>query len=721
MSKTRKRYPSFTIFLFFLIAILLFYHRAFFGYFQSDEWFYFTQFLPLTRESSGIILALYKSIANSLEVSSGGHLTPIYNIFWFLHNLVFGINYQPYIILSIFFHTINTFLVHLFTLHITKSKTIAIIAGLFFGLSYVHFQAITWVMAYIPTQLSVTFLLLSLIFLIRILKNYSFKGIVLVALFFICSLLSKESAVILFLIIPQIAFFSSSKWVYKKNVFLMTIFVGFLYIPYRFILPLLFHGGDTVKLNLDIGLTFFRIITYPLKMITEVFIPSPLILSLSEYLTPYAYPMYAIDKDVRGTAFLTFTQNAGSDIIIYIFSTLFILLIIYGLIKSYKKREQLLSVSVGVSFIVFSALPLILISIYAPWWGYVTFIDSRHIYLASIGGSVIFSTLINSIMSKIRIKNLNNICLVIIIATWMILQYSLLQQQLEAERKVAMSRKNIISIITQDIPKGIKNKIIVVESDSNYYGFYSIPPFQTGLGQVLAVNFYQRNDLPSEFLHFPDFSKKGPVSEGYTVFSGIRFGYFHSMSSFYKAQNDLIFSEDELYVFQWLGKENQLINTTNEQRKKYKELKHLRQQTKDWTKNTIGVFSYSYPKYFLIAEQIAEGDNQVRRIKLVSSGQNILISYFSKDKSVFFHEYVHNLIAGDGKVINDRFQVMNVTRSDGSLMTLVKVNSEKGEEYYIPSSTGDSFLVIRNEEGTINSGKSDDIIDTLIKTTFQDI
>src|SRR5437762_2608719 len=108
------------LFIFFTIIILLFYWKSFLGYFQGDEWFYFTQFLPFTRDWYGIFEAFYKSIAQSYDVSGGGHLDPIYNVIWFLNNQFFGLHFTPYMVVSICAHILNTFLVFIFTKKLTK-------------------------------------------------------------------------------------------------------------------------------------------------------------------------------------------------------------------------------------------------------------------------------------------------------------------------------------------------------------------------------------------------------------------------------------------------------------------------------------------------------------------------------------------------------------------------------------------------------------------------
>ena len=101
ISKTFKNL-TFRYFIFFILLSFFFYQKAFGGYFQGDEWFYLSQFIPLTHTTGGFIEAIKKSIFSSNEISGGGHLTPIYTIIWWIHNKLFGLNFFTYIFLSIF-------------------------------------------------------------------------------------------------------------------------------------------------------------------------------------------------------------------------------------------------------------------------------------------------------------------------------------------------------------------------------------------------------------------------------------------------------------------------------------------------------------------------------------------------------------------------------------------------------------------------------------------
>ena len=158
------------VFLIFLSIAFFVYRKALGGYFQGDEWFYFTQFLPLTHTQGGLLSALAKSLFAADEISGGGHLTPLYTLIWYFHNKFFGLHFFPYITLSIVFHAFNGFLLFHIVKKLTKNEAISFLSGFFFIFSYQNFQAVTWIMAYVPTVYAVFFTLVSFLCLLYALK-----------------------------------------------------------------------------------------------------------------------------------------------------------------------------------------------------------------------------------------------------------------------------------------------------------------------------------------------------------------------------------------------------------------------------------------------------------------------------------------------------------------------------------------------------------------------
>lgn len=95
------------VFIFLLILILFVYQKTFNSYFESDEWFYLTYYLPLTNKTFGIFTAVFSMFTKAGYISGGQHVVPLAALIYYLNVKLFGLNFAPYAVMSLFFHSIN--------------------------------------------------------------------------------------------------------------------------------------------------------------------------------------------------------------------------------------------------------------------------------------------------------------------------------------------------------------------------------------------------------------------------------------------------------------------------------------------------------------------------------------------------------------------------------------------------------------------------------------
>ncbi len=682
------------VFLSYILVVFLFYQNSLYAFFQGDEWFYFAQFLPLANRWDGIFLTLYKSIFSASEVSSGAHVSPVYIVLWFINNALLGLEYKGYILIGLLTHSINSFLVYSLVNSLKLFKKIAFIAGLIFAATFVHFQAVTWIMAMLNTLFSVTFMLLSLIYLLS--ANKGSKELYLSASFYVLALLTKETTIILFPILPFIAY------LYKREKFLYTLKLIFsisvVYFLFRFGLPIFLSKGEgNTQSIFAIGtdLLLFRSFTYPLKVLVQVFIPSEVILMLAEKMSLLSYPFIESMKTTDMTIYLTLIQGTVSDIIIYFLAGVFLSIIIFVLILLKKSKQSYVfrAVIVSTSIILLSALPLLGIASYAEWWGYTTFIDSRHLYIGTIGASVILAMFIYNLANMIggkfpKFSFRKTIYLLIFI--WMIIQYFLLQNQLIQERKTGLQRKSILHYIHTVVPVLSKNSIFLITSDSHYYGFPNIPPFQTNLGQILAVSYYDKKQLPEQIITQGLFSKAGLLDNGYQQLEGKGFGYFNSEKRVYELIKTLSVNINDLHVFHWDGK-NQILSSSSEKfREKAVTFRDIYQSTKNWKNINKGIFAFSYPDSYQVTENI-NPDGSVYYY-IFNEFNYININFNRKPVDMAFHVYAEAM--RKELTISGSYQITNLLRTDGTEMTVLKISEYR---YLIPLSDSNYFLDVYTE------------------------
>ena len=88
-------------------AIIFFLFRNLFNsYFEADEWFHFTYYLPLTGKPDGFLTAFTSTIVDTgLLSGEGQHITPLATEIFFLNTKFFGLSFPPYAFISLLLHS----------------------------------------------------------------------------------------------------------------------------------------------------------------------------------------------------------------------------------------------------------------------------------------------------------------------------------------------------------------------------------------------------------------------------------------------------------------------------------------------------------------------------------------------------------------------------------------------------------------------------------------
>lgn len=726
----RSDYVKLTCFFGFIISI--FYIRSLAGYFQGDEWYYFTQLLPYTKVWYGPFAVLFNSVVDAQKVSGGAHYTPISFLLYYLNILFFRFNFWPYALCALIVHIANTLLVFIFIRQLFPKKTIiALLGSIFIACSYIHFQAVVWVMTYIWTGLAVTFFLLSIIYLNIYLKGLKQKYLVISALSLLCALLTKESTVVLFVLIPLVVFLERGFFLKKVIVFSYGL-VAFVYFVFRFVAPPMLAkmypptASVTEIHKLDLGLTLFRMATYPLKMIVEVFIPDKFILPITEFITPLAYPVYGAEKTERGTNYLAFVQGAGSDMVIYVLSVvvLFILGIALYCAISKKRKESRNAIILGFAIIVFTAIPLVSIATYSPGWGYVTFIDSRHIYLASVGGAILFGmgtyalAQFLSQLSKRAVFVSVYSFLLIIVGAWLVTNFILLQKEFTFLNTMAMQRKKIIDYLQLSLPEINKEQTILIKSDTGYYGFPPIPPFQNNFGQVITSIYYDKDMLPREFMQSDFLTKNSLNGEGYVAFHNKGFGYFLQEKPLIQAVLDKKIDPKHVYAFSWEGKNNEIINYTSVFQESLRAKLKYDSQYASWKKITIAKYKLSFriPPNHRIEKLTSQDENVEYRAGIYDQNgiQNYEILLHNKTFNKGTFEDVSEMQNSSGEIIGTDFYYRNIPLIDGEVLISKLPTNGIYMQYFMPTILPEYIVELRVLGQMSEFDKKDTIAETII-------
>lgn len=664
MSLLKNKYFNFFVFFFFTLLVFIVFRDLFNSYFEADEWFHFTIYLPLIREPYGFLLTLIKTVTDTLPLSRGQHVVPIGEELFFLNTLFFDTNYTPYIFLSLLLHSINSFLVFLFIKELLNSKklepkktVIALLGGIFFALSQIHFHAFAWAAFYGQNNLSVTFFLLCLLFFKKAL-NTNKKIFIFVSLFFLfLDLFTKETTTALFFILPVMALIErnvfSLKYLAKLYVIALILFITF-----RFIIPNVYLGlgqladrwvdsyissartsvgsedsGTIVSTDLSIHENIyrelaFRAITFPVKMTSEFFFPRETIHFLVSLITPVIYPQPGGgDEAVRVQYRQFFLNGPGNDFLVYILSVSIIIFLAFQA-RNFLKNKKIIefqTIITGLAIIFFACLPLVLIVLSFPRWGYDTYFDSRHYYMPSVGAAIIFPFLVfgigdfflKIIPRFLHFKKLPSILAFLIFAIWFTNNLYVLNRNFDVVVDiVGAPRRKIISQLKTHVPVLPQKAIFYIQTDGlGAYG--SLMPFQTPFPQILTVVYYDKNPLPDSFFKTFIFDAE---PEGYLFSENRGFGFYNSKKTLSKVLVEGLFSTRDLYSFYYDSQKGELTNITKSVRDEMNKYLKDYKKNEDWKpfNDPVTKLTFKYPLDTTVSEGVVDIVQNPKVLKLIN-------------------------------------------------------------------------------------------------------
>lgn len=172
-----------------LFPILAYYPSLFYGFSQDD----FIHLSAVQISSFNEFLNFFNPFYQFPDMFFFRPLST--QLYFFINYQLFGLNPLPFHLAGLLLHLLNISLVYKVTRLIWGRKIAAISAGLF-GLSAVHFLSLYYISAF-QQLLRTCFMLLSIIFFIYFQFTKQIKNLGLSLVFFITSLLSKETGIIL--------------------------------------------------------------------------------------------------------------------------------------------------------------------------------------------------------------------------------------------------------------------------------------------------------------------------------------------------------------------------------------------------------------------------------------------------------------------------------------------------------------------------------------------
>jgi len=242
----KKYWPLFIIFLSFLI-----FSPDFFNFFSSDDWFH----LQISQ------IGNFRDFLGFFSFSPNQYSAAFYRplstqVFFFVFQKLFGLNAWPYYLFVFLVFGFSLWLVYRLAKAIFKNEKQSLLALVFYSLSVTHFTRLYFLSAF-QEILMTTFVLLAIL---SYLRKPSWKTNLLTALFFVLALLSKETAIVLPLILVLIDWLKG-RFRFKRLIPLLVIILPYLYLRF-------FHfgqiGGDSYLWNFSLKKLFNTFFWYGL-------------------------------------------------------------------------------------------------------------------------------------------------------------------------------------------------------------------------------------------------------------------------------------------------------------------------------------------------------------------------------------------------------------------------------------------------------------------------
>lgn len=535
-----------------LLTSLASYWRLPQQFFQQDEWHHFGQ--EYIWHSNKIIEFIAKDA-----------LSPVG---WRFLPAAYGANYLQfslfqtwsvgYALISLLLHFINSLLVFKLVSKFTKDRRIAALSGLIFSVSAVHSQAVTWLIQHTTTLPALTFSLVSLIFYFDYLSEgktkffFVFLTSLFVAIFF------KETAFFLFPFITITSlyrlFIEKSKSKNTLKVILVIFFVAITYLFSLYIVAGIGNGREEVR-GQGVGFVFTvsrRLFFVPLRVFAQVFFPTDVLSSASRGIVSLPF-FKSIAPDPRTSSFDLFVEGVITKKMIYIVSVIIILEILLIRQKAKEKSSKDL-LTYGFLWLLAASIPLMLISTDIG-----TFLDSRYLYLVSVGASMILAVAL-----AMFYKNYKNVA-VLVFVLWLGFNIYSINKSLYNQVETGRLRRGILTTIKIKYPYLPQEVVFYFESDRSYYGLpdtQKIPPFQSGLGETLLVWYQADENFPTEF--FKDEFLWGITDQGYKKVNDRGFGYYRDIATLKSDMEKYNFSPKSIIGFRWNNSLNMLTDITQE-------------------------------------------------------------------------------------------------------------------------------------------------------------
>ncbi len=515
-------------------------------FYQQDEWQAIGHNLV-----QGVGNIVHYTTPEQLLLGGGRPLSRALNLILLNY---FRFEILPIAAFAVSIHVINALLVYILAKKLFNKTWISFSASLFFLVSSVSSQAVTWAAA-VGGLPATTFLILSVIFFIEFLKSEKRKTLYLSYLLGLISLLFKESALFLFILYP-LTYFTFKEKIKIREAFIVhlpLLIYGSLIGFFRY-LGLFFRTDNAVGFvnagQSPIKSALVHVVLYPLTSLFQIFVPPTDLYNLTPEIIKTQYK-FLIDSPARDLV----AQSLAADMVSVIgsFSILGIILII---ILRLKDRNTKRNIIFCLAFFFLSFLPYMVVHRDS------SYLSSRYFYVGAVTASILFGFVAYHLSSLNRFAKF----LIIPITVFFFFHHAeVIKNEINYQEKIGSERVKVLNGIKKIYPTPDNNSIFYVISDKNYYGNIT-NPFQNGLGYVLEVWYFDSGKIPKAFLEENYLWDLG--AEGYKAKGALSFGYYQDIDKMISEIKEKKLETEMVHGFFIDSSNQKVIDITDETRER---------------------------------------------------------------------------------------------------------------------------------------------------------
>lgn len=530
-----------------ILIVLLSYLPSLGAYFQQDEWLAFSRLITLKSSS------IYQSISNIFAPTTG-HYTPLNLIVLFIEYSLFGLNFNGYILMSIFWHLLTVMLIYALSLRLFKNKTLSFFLALTFGVLASTYQATGWVIADIGTHLSAIVVLVSLLIYFKFIESGKPAHFYISIVILFVSLLFKENAIATFIVYPFGLFLLGNEKIKKARYYVLPFVFLAIFIAFRLIITKIAPvQGVLISPSIISSDRVYNLISLPPKMFVQSIFSAQVLLFLAKVLATNIYSFVRPELAIGTWQFDVFVEQVVLEVVTI---TLFIVITVLSLINLRRKYDKPFS-RLFLFWFIFSLINSFVFVLSPERVGRITIVDSRNLYLVSIG--VVFA------LGSFRYQFAGHKRMMILIfGTFIITNIYLLYSTQKNFILDGKTRKGILNTIKYNHPTLPKKVLFYTVSDRSYYGVPSqekILPFQSGFGQTLLIWYYPDMKFPREFLENRYLWEIR--DQGYKEVGEYGFGYFRDKELLKTTLKSYNLPTDSVIGLSWDSSTNKLSDISD--------------------------------------------------------------------------------------------------------------------------------------------------------------